>query len=163
MVKHIFYHFLETKEKEEENRRSGLQLGRARYELVERNNRSPQLLYLFPWEIKKVISAYELEHQIGLELSAKQVKEHLLIHWEDETKNRVINGERIPIQILDLDTGTKCQMFFKKWPTRDMYLILGSWFEEFVANRNLSFGMTIGLYWNKKSKTLCISVLEKFI
>ncbi|XP_071926169.1 B3 domain-containing protein At5g26805-like [Coffea arabica] len=163
MVKHIFYHFLETKEKEEENRRCDLQLGHPRSEFVERNNRSPQLLYLFPWEIKKVISTHDLQHQIGLELNAKQVKEHLLIHWDGETKGRVINGERIPIQMLDLDTRTEYQVFFTKWPNHDMYLILGSWFMEFVANRNVTSGMTIGLYWDKKSKTLRVSVLDKFI
>nr|XP_027118370.1 B3 domain-containing protein At5g26805-like [Coffea arabica] len=159
MVKHIFYHFLETKEKEEENRRHGLQLGCSRCKLKEGNNRSPQFLHLFPWKIKKAISAQDLEHQIGLELSAKQVKEHLFIHWKDEAKGRVINGEGIPIQILDLNTGTEYQVFFTKWPSSDLYLIVGSWFKDLVVNKNLSSIITIGLYWDKKSKTLRVSVL----
>ena len=163
MVKHIFYHFLETKEKEEENRRCDLQLGRALWELVERNNHYPQLLYLFPWEIKKVITAHDLECQIGLELNPNQVKEFLLVHWDSETKNLMINGEKSLFKCLiwAVKLSTKCSL--QKWPNRDMYLILGNWFMEFVANKNLTSGMTIRLYWDKKSRTLRVSVLGKFI
>ncbi|KAL3507323.1 hypothetical protein ACH5RR_032705 [Cinchona calisaya] len=161
MRKGIYYHFLESKEKElENNRLHSLDFRLNESEVVEQNNCCPQLLHLFPWEIRKVITPHDLEFHEGLELNARQVNEHLLIHWDSEMKQSVVNGEQIPIQMLDWDTKTEYQMLFKKWPNCERYMVHGFPFEELVTGRNLTAGMTIGMYWDIKSKVLRFSILD---
>ena len=81
MGKDVYYHFLETKEwGDENNRYHSLDFHLYEFEVVEENDRTSQLLYLFPKEITKAITPQNLESQFGIELNAGQVKEHLLTH-----------------------------------------------------------------------------------
>ncbi|XP_027165979.1 B3 domain-containing protein At5g26805-like [Coffea eugenioides] len=159
--KDVYYHFLETKEREDEsNRHHNLDFRLYEFEVVEKNDRSPQLLYLFPWEIIKEITPQDLELQFGIELNAMQVREHLLTHWNFEDKQRILRGEQVPLLMLDIDTQTEYPLFFKKWSDRERYMIHGYALLEFVANRNLTVGMTIGMYWHNKSRILRLSILD---
>lgn len=163
----MYYHFLGTKEEEEQQNAlrnvSGSQPQRLSSEVVERNNQAPHLLQLFPWEIKKTITENDPDPQVGLELDASEVREHLLKHWVDWTDQyQLNNGQTVLFQMVDLDTNTEHLLTFRKWPNgeRERYFIHENWIRHFVRRRNLRVGMTVGMYWDIRTKALRFSVLS---
>ncbi|KAI8024836.1 B3 domain-containing protein [Camellia lanceoleosa] len=163
MRKTILYHFFPSKAEEEEHKRAGSSNPHTtRWEVVETKADPPHLLHIFPWEIKKVLTANDVGHFGSLELSPEQVHNHIFKYWDETTVAKVIeDGEQVPIVVCDWDTRTDHKLILRKWSSDENYSIYACWIKEFVARRQLKVGMLIGMYWDIGSSALRFSVLNK--
>lgn len=161
MQRVVFYHFLTTKAKEEENKRKGQDPNVHEWEVVEKRAGSPHPIakFLFPWEIKYVITTKDLGS--SFELSPKHVEQHIIKHWlQSDISSLTIDGDEMRVLICDMDTNTKHNMSFRNCKDSGRFTIQGNWYKEFVERRNLKEGMLIGLYWDVGSSSLHFSVLD---
>ncbi|XP_010268099.1 PREDICTED: B3 domain-containing protein At5g26805-like [Nelumbo nucifera] len=161
MKKTVFNHFLQSKEEEEKEKKSGAPRSLHAEWMVIRDE-PPQLLDLYPWEIKKVLTESDVGRFNGLDLDYDHVCDHILPHWDRQVVCSVINrGEQVPIVVRDLDTCTKHNLYLRKWANDTTFTIHNYWTKEFVERRGLKEGELIGMYWDPRSSSLCFSVLNR--
>ncbi|KAL3504471.1 hypothetical protein ACH5RR_034312 [Cinchona calisaya] len=160
MKRAVFYHFLSTKAKEEENKRKRKDPHVHEWEVVEkRAHISPVKEFLCPWEIKYVITTKDLGP--SFELSPGHVWEHIFKHWHQSAISRLtIDGEKLLVTIRDMDTSTNHNLIFSMCKDTGRFTIQGDWYKDFVERRNLKEGMLVGLYWDRDSSSLHFSVLD---
>ena len=160
MKRAVFYHFLKTKAKEEECIRKGQNPHVPEWQMVEKRAGTPNTIenFLFPWEMKYVITTKDLG--FSFELSPKHVQQHILKYWAESDISRLVNDrEEKRLLIRDMDTNTEHRLSLT-CEESGRFTIQGNWNKEFVERRNLKKGMLVGLYWDIYSSSLHFSVLD---
>lgn len=113
------------------------------------------------WLIKKTLKNSDVGGLSRLSLSREVVEQYIMPHLDEESRRRIEHGEKIPIMIYDVDTGTRHNVKFTKWLQNKMYNIQQRWTTDFVSRRSLKKGDEIGMCWDEGSSSFHFRVLKR--
>ncbi|XP_028123547.1 putative B3 domain-containing protein At1g78640 isoform X1 [Camellia sinensis] len=110
----------------------------------EQNSAAP--VVLDQWPIKKALTLSDVDtNHPFLTLPGKSVEDHILLHWTQQTREKLRNERQLNIDAQDFDTGDFYAMKLR-W-RGSYYNLIGKW-GKIIRGKRLSVGKEIRVCWD---------------
>ncbi|KAI7978911.1 putative B3 domain-containing protein [Camellia lanceoleosa] len=98
------------------------------------------------WPIKKALTLSDVDtNHPFLTLPGKSVEDHILLHWPQQTREKLRNERQLNINAQDFDTGDLYAMKLR-W-RGSYYNLIGKW-GKIIRGKRLSVGKEIRVCWD---------------
>lgn len=114
-----------------------------------------------PWPVRKKLTASDIGTSCRLMLPRGMVEKQILANMNEDDVLAVQSRNGKDVTLFDMDNQTEDSFKFRLWGSSKCYCLNGGWTVNFVKERNMKVGDTVGLMWDQYRSRFSFSIIER--